>query len=172
LLSLFLLPWFNRKLFVPVCLALHATKAEKEEICRRHSGALFMLGILCLLYGFIPGLLVLLLVFIYLAVQAKKAKNEAARHDHAKAFFMLGLACLLCIFVLGMGFLASPDFVLKFLAPAFELLLQLSTATFAALAYSHYCLEALRQLRGGALVSLQGVEVIRQKGEEIRSSAA
>ena len=71
--------------------------------------------------------------FDCLAVHATAEEWTAIRRQHAGSLFMLGLVLALLAHV--------P--VLGLLVPALS-----------ALAYIHYCLEALRQLRGGALVSI------------------
>lgn len=72
-------------------------------------------------------------VFDCLAAHATEAEMQEIRRRHARPLFMLGLTLALLAHV--------P--VLGLLVPALS-----------ALAYIHYCLEALRQLRGGAVVVL------------------
>jgi uncharacterized protein involved in cysteine biosynthesis len=77
-------------------------------------------------------------VFDCLALHATEAESAEIRRHHARPLFMLGL------FLSFLGLIP----LLGFFVP-----------TLSALAYIHYCLEALRQLRGGALVSVTQNEI-------------
>jgi uncharacterized protein involved in cysteine biosynthesis len=79
--------------------------------------------------------------FDCLAQHATEAESAEIRRCHAHSLFMLGLALALLAHI-----------------PLFGLLVP----ALSALAYIHYCLEALRQLRGGALVSVPREESRRQ----------
>jgi uncharacterized protein involved in cysteine biosynthesis len=79
--------------------------------------------------------------FDCLAQHATEAENAQIRHRHARPLFILGLTLAL---------LAHLPFI-GLLIPALS-----------ALAYIHYCLETLRQLRGGALVSIPQEESRRK----------
>ena len=76
--------------------------------------------------------------FDSLAVHATAAEWQEIRRTHAVPLFILGLVLALLAHVPFLGLLV----------PALS-----------ALAYIHYCLEALRELRGGALVSVTQHEI-------------
>ncbi|MDR1888535.1 MAG: hypothetical protein LBQ81_04035, partial [Zoogloeaceae bacterium] len=73
-------------------------------------------------------------VFACLLAYATETEKREIHRRHAKPLFVLGLILALL---------------------AYLPILNLLTPGFAALAYIHYCLEALRQLRGGAYASIQ-----------------
>lgn len=83
--------------------------------------------------------------FDCLAIHATQEEWRELRRRHATPMFMLGLVLALLAHVPLLGLLV----------PALS-----------ALAYIHFCLEALRQMRRGALVSTQG-QVIETSGEQL-----
>lgn len=147
--AVFVLPWLLKKVAAREYPELAMMGKDSFIAALWNSIAatlLFVLGwFVSLPFWLLPGaglLLPLLLLawlnrktfaFDCLAAHATEAEMREIRRRHARPLFMLGLTLALLAHV--------P--VLGLLVPALS-----------ALAYIHYCLEALRQLRGGALVSV------------------
>lgn len=147
--AIFVLPWLLEKVAAREYPELAALGKDSFVAAAWNSvvaTGLFILGWFASLpLWLIPGLgliLPLLLLawfnrktfaFDCLAVHATEAEWQDIRRAHAWPLFVLGLVLSLMAHVPLLGLLV----------PALS-----------ALAYIHYCLEALRQLRGGALVSI------------------
>lgn len=152
--AVFVLPWLLEKVAGQEYPELGALGKDSFVAAAWNSvvaTGLFVLGWLASLpLWLIPGLgliLPLLLLgwfnrktfaFDCLAVHATEAEWREIRRVHAMPLFMLGLVLALLAHVPLLGLLV----------PALS-----------ALAYIHYCLEALRQLRSGALVSVMQTEI-------------
>lgn len=148
LAAVFVLPWLLEKVAgeYPELAALGKDSFMAAVWNSVAATVIFVLGWLASLpLWLIPGLGLILpmlllawfnrktFAFDCLAVHATAEEWTAIRRQHAGPLFMLGLVLALLAHV--------P--VLGLLVPALS-----------ALAYIHYCLEALRQLRGGALVTV------------------
>ncbi|MGB4468576.1 MAG: EI24 domain-containing protein [Azovibrio sp.] len=154
LAAVFVLPWLLQKVAAQEYPELAALGKDSFVAALWNSlaaTALFVFGWLASLpFWLIPGLGLILpmlllawfnrqtFAFDCLAVHATSEEWSVIRRQHAVPLFMLGLVLALLAHV--------P--VLGLLVPALS-----------ALAYIHYCLEALRQLRGGALVSVSAVAI-------------
>ncbi|MCX8146096.1 MAG: EI24 domain-containing protein [Azovibrio sp.] len=154
LAALFVLPWLLAQVAARDYPELAALGRDSFAAAAWNSGVatlVFVLGWLASLpFWLVPGLgliLPLLLLawfnrktfaFDSLAAHATEAESAEIRRVHAVPLFMLGLVLALLAHVPLLGLLV----------PALS-----------ALAYIHYGLEALRQLRGGALVSVTQDEI-------------
>lgn len=152
--ALFVLPWLLQKVAAREYPELGALGKDSFAAALWNSVAAtggFIAGWLASLpLWLIPGLGLILpmlllawfnrktFAFDCLAFHATAAEWQEIRRTHAAPLFMLGLVLALLAHVPLLGLLV----------PALS-----------ALAYIHYCLEALRELRGGALVSVTQHEI-------------
>ncbi|MDR3054045.1 MAG: hypothetical protein LBU53_01380 [Zoogloeaceae bacterium] len=120
--------WFGCKIFVPNCLNIHASEAEKQKISRQHARPLLILG----------GMVI-------------SADYLLSCVPDLTGWFLGLTGWFPDLPESGWWWLMLADGISGLLLPGLLMLV-----------YTHYCLEALRQLRGGALVSvMQGGEGAR-----------
>jgi hypothetical protein len=152
--AVFVLPWFLDRVAAREYPELASMGKERFVASLWNSVAailMFVAGwLVSLPFWLVPGaglILPLLLmawfnrktfVFDCLARHASEAESAEIRRRHARPLFLLGLILALLAHIPFLGLLA----------PALS-----------ALAYIHYCLETLRKLRGGALVSITQKEI-------------